>query len=113
MDIIYYIILGVTVVSYLLGLFLSHFERKGDVPVLSSSMGNDGFINIFGVSSTNSSRGFSQQEIQLQQGAQMSQHPFQMQVVSQEEQVAQQMQVQQVQQSQVQSQSACFDEEII
>jgi len=48
MDTIYYIILGVTVISYLLGLFLSYFEKKGKISVLSG-MGNAGFINIFGV----------------------------------------------------------------
>ena len=48
MDMIYYVILGVTVVSYLLGLFLSFFEKRGQISVLSS-MGNVGFINVFGV----------------------------------------------------------------
>ena len=48
LDIFYYIILGITVVSYLLGLFLSYFEKKGRISVLSS-MGNVGFVNIYGV----------------------------------------------------------------
>ncbi len=48
MSIIYYIFLGVTVVSYLLGLFLSHFEKKGKISVLSQ-MGNAGFVNVYGV----------------------------------------------------------------
>lgn len=72
MDVIYYIILGITVVSYLLGLFLSHFERKGEVSMLSN-IGNEGFINIFGVSSSR-----SKQELQFQHAAQMAEHPFQM-----------------------------------
>ena len=48
LSIFYYIVLGVTVISYLLGLFLSYFEKKGRVSVLSS-MGNVGFVNIYGV----------------------------------------------------------------
>ena len=48
MDMMFYIILGVTIVSYLLGLFLSYFEKKGRMSVLSS-MGNVGFINIYGI----------------------------------------------------------------
>lgn len=86
MDIIYYIILVITVVSYLLGLFLSHFEKKGEVSLLSD-MGNGGFINIFGTGSQRSSRisleaqqqlqQQMQQEMMFQQGAQMQQHPFQ------------------------------------
>ena len=52
MNIIYYIILAVTVISYVLGLFLSYFERKGNISVLSG-LGNAGFINIFGESSQN------------------------------------------------------------
>ena len=47
-GIIYIIILGITVVSYLLGLFLSYFEKKGKISVLSE-MGNVGFVNIYGV----------------------------------------------------------------
>ena len=47
-NIIYIIILGITVISYLLGLFLSFFEKKGKVSVLSQ-MGNVGFVNIYGV----------------------------------------------------------------
>ncbi len=48
MDMVYYIILGVTAISYLLGLFLSYFEKKGRISVLSG-MGNVGFVNIYGI----------------------------------------------------------------
>ncbi len=48
MNSIYYIILIFAVVSYLLGLFLSHFEKKGKTNVLSQ-MGNAGFVNIYGI----------------------------------------------------------------
>lgn len=103
MDIIYYIILGITVVSYLLGLFLSHFERKGESSPLSS-MGNGGFINIFGVNSSNSSSEqmvqVQQQEFSFQQSAQMSQHPFQskpvMQLQQQSEVIPQYHQIEQL-----------------
>ena len=47
-NLIYYIILGITVISYLLGLFLSHFEKKGKISLLSE-MGNAGFVNVYGV----------------------------------------------------------------
>ena len=48
MNDIYYIIIIVTIVSYLLGLFLSHFEKKGKISILSQ-MGNAGFVNIYGI----------------------------------------------------------------
>ncbi len=48
MEVFYYIVLIVSVVSYLLGLFLSYFEKKGQTSVLSK-MGNIGFVNIYGV----------------------------------------------------------------
>ena len=48
MATIYYIILGVSIVSYLVGLFLAHFEKKGKIAVLSH-MGNAGFVNVYGV----------------------------------------------------------------
>lgn len=48
MDILYYIILGITVFSYLLGLFLSHFEKRGIVSDLSDA----GFVNIYRMSSS-------------------------------------------------------------
>lgn len=48
MDSIYYAIILVSVISYALGVFLSYFEKKGKMSVLSE-MGNAGFINIFGV----------------------------------------------------------------
>ena len=47
-DLFYYVVLGITVISYVLGLFLSYFEKKGRISVLSS-MGNVGFVNIYGV----------------------------------------------------------------
>ena len=48
MATIYYIILGVSIVSYLVGLFLAHFEKKGKIAVLSH-MGNAGFVNVYGL----------------------------------------------------------------
>lgn len=48
MNSIFYIILIITIVSYLLGLFLSHFEKKGKISILSQ-MGNAGFVNIYGI----------------------------------------------------------------
>lgn len=48
MDSVYYIVLAVTAISYLLGLFLSFCEKKGKASILSD-MGNAGFIHIFGV----------------------------------------------------------------
>lgn len=45
MDILYNIILVITIVSYLAGLFLTHFEKKN-----FPQLGNAGFINIFGSS---------------------------------------------------------------
>ncbi len=48
MDFLYYIILGITVVSYLLGLFFSYFERKN----LVSHIGNAGFMKTMGALSS-------------------------------------------------------------
>ena len=47
-DSIMYTIICVMFISYLLGLLLSYLEKKGKSSILSS-MGNAGFINIFGV----------------------------------------------------------------
>ena len=46
MSLVYYIVLGVTAVSYLLGLFLSYWEKKSKVSILSN-VGDAGFINVF------------------------------------------------------------------
>ena len=47
MSLIYYIILGVTAISYLLGLFLSYCEKKNRMTILAE-LGDAGFINVFG-----------------------------------------------------------------
>lgn len=56
MDILYDIILVITIVSYLLGLFLTHFEKKGignidlaSIKFDKASLGNAGFLNVFGM----------------------------------------------------------------
>ena len=48
MNTIYYVILGISVSSYIVGLFLAHLEKKGKISVLSH-MGNAGFVNVYGV----------------------------------------------------------------
>lgn len=46
MSLIYYIVLGITAVSYLLGLFLSYCEKRGKVSILAD-VGSAGFIGAF------------------------------------------------------------------
>lgn len=46
MSLVYYIVLGVTAVSYLLGLFLSYCEKRGRVAILSDTM-SAGYIGVF------------------------------------------------------------------
>ena len=47
MSLVYYIVLGITAVSYLLGLFLSYCEKKERVSILSDTA-DAGFISVFG-----------------------------------------------------------------
>ena len=46
MSLIDYIVLGITAVSYLLGLFLSYCEKRGKISILADT-GNAGFIGTF------------------------------------------------------------------
>lgn len=43
MDLIYYVFLFITVISYLIGLFLSQFEKKENM----ASISNGGYIKTF------------------------------------------------------------------